>query len=83
MSNSTFIVIMFIRFLDDSNSRRKIEGVKEILEHNQVGLIKYLKVYMYEMYSRYSSIVNHSQRLFEHIMHVGVDTYQLEEKIIL
>ena len=82
MSNSTFIVIMFIRFLDDSNSRR-IEGVKEILEHNQVGLIKYLKVYMYEMYSRYSSIVNHSQRLFEHIMHVGVDIYHLEEKIIL
>ena len=60
-----------------------VKGVKEILEHNQVGLIKYLKVYMYEMYSRYSSIVNHSQRLFEHIMHVGVDIYQLEEKIIL
>lgn len=28
-----------------------IEWVKEILEHNQVDLIKYLKVYMYEMYS--------------------------------
>ena len=25
------------------------------------------------MYSRYSSIVNHSQRLFGHIMHVDVD----------
>lgn len=32
------------------------------------------------IHSRNSSIVNHSQRLFEHIMHVGVDIYQLEEK---
>ena len=38
---------------------------------------------MYEMYSSYSSIVNRIQRLFEHIMHVGVDIYQLEEKSIL
>ena len=38
---------------------------------------------MYEMYSSYSSIVSLSQPLFEHIMHVGVDIYQLEEKSIL
>ena len=38
---------------------------------------------MYEMYSSYSSIVSRIQRLFEHIMHVGVDIYQLEEKSIL
>ena len=57
--------------------------ITDILGHNHVDLIKYLKVYMYEMYSSYSSIVSLSQPLFEHIMHVGVDIYQLEEKSIL
>ena len=35
---------------------------------------------MYEMYSRYSSIVNHSQRLFGHIMHVDVDFINWKKK---
>ena len=62
---------------------KRIQITDIYVEHNHVDLIKYLKVYMYEMYSSYSSIVSLSQPLFEHIMHVGVDIYQLEEKSIL